>query len=351
MTISIHQKEYISFLSELKKRIQISQIKAVTKVNVELISMYREIGKMIVERQRTSNRWDDILKQLSEDLKREFPKSKWFSRRNLFYMKSFYVAYSNVEFVQQAVAQISRSHNLFLLSKCSSNEERFWYAQEVIKNGRSRNTLLKQIDSNLYKRQWKAVTNFKNTLPDYQSELVQHTLKDPYNFDFLTISDKAHEKNIENNLINHITKFLLELWKGFSFVGQQYQLPIWDKDYYIDLLFYHLELRCFVVIDLKTKKFKPEYAGKMNFYLNAVNDIMKHETDNPSIGIILCKDDKGKISEIEYALENINQPIGVSDFKVSDALPEEYKSSLPTIEELEYELEKIETLKNWKDSE
>jgi len=201
--------------------------------------------------------------------------------------------------------------------------------------------MLIQIEKNLYERQGKAVTNFSQTLPEPNSDMAQSALKDPYNFDFITLSTKANERNIENSLVDHITQFLLELGKGFAYMGKQYHLAVGENDYYIDLLFYHLQLRCYVVIELKTKKFKPEYAGKMNFYLNAINDLVKHHDDNSTIGLILCKDDKGKVSEIEYALKNINQPIGVSDFNITDAIPDNLKSSLPTIEDIEREFDEI----------
>lgn len=344
MSITPIQKEYISFLTELKQTIQTAQVKAVMKVNTDLISMYWKLGTMIIDRQSQSNWWDNILWQIAKDLKKQFPDSKGFSLRNLIYMKKFALCYSKNEFVQQPVAQISRSHNIMLMQKLEDNEKRFWYAKKSLQNGRSRNVLAIQIDNKLYERQWKAITNFTQTLPAPESDLVQQALKDPYSFDFLTLSDKAHEKDIEKWLVHQITSFLLELWKGFAFVGKQYKISVEDNNYYLDLLFYHLELRCFVVIDLKTREFKPEDAGKMNFYLNVVNDKIKHQSDNPSIWMILCKDEKWKISEIEYALSNINQPIGVSEFNITDALPEELKSSLPTIEELEFEFEKDEAL-------
>lgn len=340
MSITPTQKEYISFLTELKQTIQTAQVKAVMKVNRDLISMYWKLGTMIIDRQSRSNWWNNILGQIAKDLKKQFPQSKGFSVRNLQYMKQFALIYADIVITKHPVAQLSWSHNIYLLWKCNNNTERFWYAQKSINNGWSRKTLNFQLDSKLYERQWKAITNFKNTLPSPDSDLVHQALKDPYCFDFLTLSDQAHEKDIEKWLVHQITSFLLELWKGFAFVGKQYKVSVEDNNYYLDLLFYHLELRCFVVIDLKTREFKPEDAGKMNFYLNVVNDKIKHDSDNPSIWIILCKDEKWKISEIEYALSNINQPIGVSEFNITNALPEELKSSLPTIEELEFEFEK-----------
>lgn len=346
MSITPSQQEYVSFLSELKQKIQTAQIKTIVKVNTDLMVMYWELWKIIEKRQAQSNWGDKVIEQVSKDLRKQFPNSRGFSARNLKYMRNFYNAYCQVEIGQQAVAQISRGHNIMLMQKVKTNDIRLWYAQKSIENGRSRSVLSMQIDSDLYERQWKAITNFKQTLPAPDSDLIQQALKDPYCFDFLTISELAHERDIEQGLVDQITSFLLELGKGFAYVGKQYQINVGDKEYYIDLLFYHVDLRCFVVIDLKTREFKPEDAGKMNFYLNVVNDKVKHETDNPSIGIILCKDEKGKISEIEYALSNINQPIGVSEFKITDALPEELKSSLPTIEELELEFEIQKVLSN-----
>jgi predicted nuclease of restriction endonuclease-like (RecB) superfamily len=227
-------------------------------------------------------------------------------------------------------------HNILLIQKIKDLNERLWYMRQTIEDGWSRNILDLQIKNNAYKRAAKAVTNFERTLPSPQSDLVQQTLKDPYIFDFLTLDEPFRERELETGLIRHLERFLIELGQGFSFVGRQYHLDIGEKDFYIDLLFYHLKLRCFVVIDLKKGEFKPDYAGKINFYCNVVDDMLKHETDNPTIGLILCQD-KNKVLA-EYALRGMNKPIGISEYELTRALPEELKSSLPTIEEIEAEL-------------
>lgn len=339
MSSEISTTEYKSFIYEVKSKIQHAQVRAVIKINQDMLLLYWEIGKMILDRQEHSKWGDKVIVQLAKDLKSEFPDLKGFSQRNLIFMRQFVQAYPDIEIVKQVVSQISWGHNIRLMQKVKDIEERIFYAQQALDHGWSRNVMVMQIDSNLFARQGKAITNFKNTLPSPQSDMADQALKDPYIFDFITVASGAHERNIENQLVSHIMKFLLELGKGFAFIGQQYHLPIESSDYYIDLLFYNLKLRCYVVIDLKTKKFKPEYAGKMNFYLSAVDDLLKTDADNPSIGIILCEDDKGKIAEIEYALKDINKPIGVSDFKITESIPEDMKSSLPTIEDLEREFD------------
>lgn len=281
---------------------------------------------------------------------------KGFSRSNLFYTKQFYEFYSN-EIVQQAVGLIEKSqqaveeiqnmylkqvtlmpwgHNILLFTKCKNLEEAQFYIKETLANNWSRDLLVLQIKTDLYKRQGKAITNFQTTLPDPFSDLAQQTLKDPYVFDFMTMSKPFHEKDIEKQLIQHITKFLLELGKGFAFIGQQYHVEVAENDYYIDLLFYHVKLKCYVVIELKNTKFIPEYAGKLNFYLSAVDSLVKQEDDKPTIGILLCRD-KNNI-EAEFALRDINKPMGISEFQFTEILPDELKSSLPTIEEIEAEL-------------
>jgi len=259
---------------------------------------------------------------------------KGFSRRNLFYMKKLYSFYkSDFEKVQRLVAQIPWGHNILIISKSQNINEAIFYLNEILENNWSRDILDLQIESDLFKRKGNAVTNFSHSLPQPNSDLANQTLKDPYLFDFLTLKKDADEKNIEEQLTKHITRFLLELGKGFAFIGRQYHLEIGKKDYYIDLLFYHTKLRCYVVIELKAKEFKAEYAGKLNFYLSAVDDILKSKEDNPTIGILLCKE-RNKI-EAEYALRGMSQPIGVAEFKLSKAIPKEIKSELPTIEEIE----------------
>lgn len=264
---------------------------------------------------------------------------KGFSARNLKYVRAFAQAYPDEEFVQQLVAQIPWGHNVRILDAVKDSEERKWYVEQTIQYGWSRNILVHQIESALYHRQGKAVTNFERTLPKPQSELAQQLLKDPYNFDFLSLGEEAQERDLEKALIEQIRKFLLELGVGFAFMGSQYHLEVGDQDFYIDLLFYHVRLRCYVVIDLKIEEFKPEFSGKMSFYVSAVDDLLRHPDDKPTIGMILCKTKNQTI--VEYALRDMNKPIGVSTYQLRDALPEQLQGSLPTIEQLEAQLEAL----------
>ncbi|WP_407538043.1 YhcG family protein [Cetobacterium somerae] len=322
--------EYISLLEELKNKIKISQNRAILSVNKELIFLYYEIGKIILKNQSQKGWGSKIIENLAEDLRKEFPNMKGLSLRNLRYMKLFAESYP-AEIVQEALAQLTWYHNQTLLDKVSSNK-REWYAKKAIENGWSRNVMVHQIESNLYERMLLEgkTHNFSQTLPDKNSGLAAETLKDPYIFDFLNLSESYLEKELEDSLVENITKFLLELGKGFAYVGRQYHLEVGGEDFYIDLLFYHLKLRSYIVIELKTGKFKPEYAGKMNFYLSAVDDLLKHKDDNKSIGIILCKDKNTTIAE--YALRDNSKPIGVSEYKLS--LPAELAKELPTVEQL-----------------
>ena len=334
MKLEKHNREYLKWLDNLKSRIRTTQIKAALSANAELIKLYWDIGKDIFEKQEIKGWGNSIVENLSKDLRAEFPDMKGFSRRNLFYMKKFYDFYkSGFEKVQQLVAQIPWGHNILIVSKSKSLNEAIFYLNETLENNWSREILDMQISSDLYNRQGNAITNFSESLPQPNSDLANQTLKDPYLFDFLTLKKDADEKSIEEQLTKHITHFLLELGKGFAFIGRQYHLEIGEKDYYIDLLFYHTKLRCYVVIELKAKEFKPEYAGKMNFYLSAVDETLKTENDHSTIGILLCKR-RNKI-EAEYALRGMSQPIGVAEFKLSKSIPKEIKSELPTIEEIE----------------
>lgn len=332
---------YQDFIVSLKEQIKSAQIKAALAVNQELVFLYWNIGKSILERQSNEGWGAKIIDQISKDLGSEFPDIKGFSVRNLKYIRAFAEAWPDTQFVQQAAAQIPWFHNCTLLDKVKDPKEREWYIQQTIQNGWSRNILVLQIESGLYYRQGQAVTNFKATLPSSQSDLAQEIIKDPYNFDFLSLGNDAEEREVERELLKHIRNFLLELGKGFSFVGSQYHLEVGDKDFYIDLLFYHLKLRCYVVIDLKMGEFEPEFAGKMGFYIAAVDQQLKHLDDKSSIGIILCKSKNKVIAE--YTLGNIKSPVGVSEFKT---LPTELKDSLPAIEDLERELETKESAKN-----
>lgn len=263
---------------------------------------------------------------------------KGFSTRNLKYMRKFAEEYPDFEFVQEVLAQLTWYHNVTLLDKISDKQTRMFYFKNAQEYGWSRNVMVMQIEAGLHERQGRAITNFKDKLPSAQSDLAHYTLKDPYIFDFLSIGKEAHEREVETALCAHMEKFLLELGAGFAFVGRQHHLEVAEQDFYIDLLFYHLKLRCFVVIELKDKGFKPEYAGKMNFYLSAVDDLVKHENDQPSIGLILCKTKNNVLAE--YTLRDMTKPIGLAEYRLEDALPEDIKTALPTIEELESELSK-----------
>ena len=263
---------------------------------------------------------------------------KGFSTRNLKYMRKFAEEYSDPNFVQEVLAQLTWYHNMTLLEKVQDKQNRMFYVKHAVEHGWSRNTMVMQIKSKLHERQGQAITNYRDKLPSIQSDLAHYALKDPYIFDFLSIGDEAHEREVEKALITHMEKFLLELGAGFAFVGRQHHLEVGEQDFYIDLLFYHLKLRCFVVIELKDKDFKPEYAGKMNFYLSAVDDLIKHESDQPSIGLILCKSKNNVLAE--YALRDMTKPIGLAEYKLNESLPEKIKTALPSVEELEAELAK-----------
>lgn len=339
MSISFQDNEYKNWLTELKSKVRSVQIKAAIAVNSQLIAFYWELGKMIYEKIALSNWGDKILEQVSKDLKAEFSEMKGLSRSNLSYAKQFYEFYQSA-IIQQPVGQIPWGHNILIFSKSKDLNEAQFYIHQTIENNWSRDALALQIKTNLFDRQGKAISNFKHTLPEPMSDLAQQTLKDPYIFDFMTMTTSFQEKDIENQLVAHITKFLLELGKGFAFVGQQYHIEIANKDYHIDLLFYHIKLKCYVVIELKNTRFIPEYAGKINFYLSAIDTLLKQEDDKPSIGILLCRD-KNNI-EAEFALRDINKPIGVSEFNFTHVLPDNLKSSLPTVEEIENELKNLE---------
>lgn len=328
---------YATFLAELKQSIQQAQLRASLSVNRELVLLYWQIGRGILQRQNAEGWGAKVIDQLSKDLRADFPEIKGFSPRNLRYMRTFAASCSSDEFGQQVAAQIPWFHNCLLLDKVDDPAEYEWYARQTIEHGWSRAVLALQIESNLYKRQGKALTNFSRTLPMAQSDLAHNILKDPYNFDFLGLGQEASERDLEKTLVQSVRKFLLELGVGFAFVGQQYHLEVGDQDFYIDLLFYHLKLRCFVVIELKTVDFQPEFAGKINFYLCAVDDLLRHPDDKPSIGIILCRS-KNKIVA-EYSLRDMNKPIGVSSYQLTEALPASLKGQLPTIEQLENELD------------
>ena len=331
---------YAVLLESIKERIQRAQVRAALAVNQELVLLYWGIGKEILARQQAEGWGTKVIDQLASDLRSSFPEMKGLSPRNLKYMRALAEAWPEEAIVQAPLAQLTWFHNLTLLEKLKSRDERLWYAKAAIEHGWSRNVLVMQIEAGLYGRQGKAITNFTKALPAPQSDLAQQLLKDPYNFDFLTLSKDADEREVETGLVAHIQKFLLELGTGFSFLGRQYPLEVAGEDYRLDLLFYHIKLRCFVIIDLKSGPFQPEYAGKMNFYLAAVDDMLKHPSDNPSIGLILCKSKKQLV--VEYALRNTATPMGIAEFQHLEKLPAELKGSLPSIEEFEAELGAIE---------
>jgi predicted nuclease of restriction endonuclease-like (RecB) superfamily len=334
--IIFNSKSYQDLLSLLKGRIRTAQVRAAAAVNQELVLLYWGIGKEILNRQKAEGWGAKVIDQIAKDLHREFPGMQGFSPRNLKYMRAFAEAWPDEAIVQQAAAQLPWFHNCILLDKVKNTNERLWYIQQAIEHGWSRNVLVLRIESGLYRRQGKAVTNFRATLPPPQSDLAQQLLKDPYNFDFLTLTSDAHERDLEQGLLGHLRSFLIELGVGFAFVGSQVPLEVGGEDFKLDLLFYHLKLRCYVVIDLKMTPFKPEYAGKMNFYLAVVDDMLRHPDDKPSIGLILCKSKNGIVAE--YALRDIAKPLGISEFRHLEKLPEQLKGTLPTIEEIEAEL-------------
>jgi predicted nuclease of restriction endonuclease-like (RecB) superfamily len=336
MRRSLQPEGYEDFLRDLKQRIRTAQVRAAVAVNRELILLYWHIGRDILDRQNRAGWGAKVIERLAADLHSEFPDIKGFSRTNLLYMRAFAEAWPDESFVQQVVGQIPWGHNLRILDLVKDLRQREWYVRAALQHGWSRNVLVHQIESGLHRRQGRSQTNFTQTLPAPQSDLAQQVLKDPYNFDFLTLSEDAREKELESGLLEHLRKFLLELGVGFAFVGSQYPLEVGGEDFRIDLLFYHFKLRCFVVIDLKMGSFMPEYAGKMNFYLSAIDDLLRHPDDQPSIGIILCKSKNAIIAE--YALRDTTKPIGISGYRATESLPANLKSNLPTIEDLEAEL-------------
>lgn len=335
------EEGYNTWFESIKKKIRTAQLRAAVAVNAELLNVYWDLGKEITDKQNEAKWGDAILEQLSIDLRINFPNIKGFSKRNLYAIRQWYLFFkSSFEFVPQAVAQIPWGHNRLIVAKIKNIDEALFYVQATVENGWSREQLEIQINNNYYKTKAKAITNFTNTLPSPQSQLAIETLKNPYNFDFLGLEEDALEREIEHAMVQNITKFLMEMGKGFAFVGRQYLVQVSETEYYIDLLFYHLHLRCFIVVELKAGKFKPEYAGKLNFYLSAIDTQLKHADDKPSIGLILCRT-KDKI-EAEYSLRDIHKPIGISEYNLTQALPAHFINELPTVEQLENQLTKFE---------
>ena len=362
----VKNADYSAFIRDVKHRIQSAQIKAAVRVNQSLLFLYWELGERIIEKQKESKWGDAFLEQMSRDLRDEFPSMKGFSRRNLYAMRQWVLFWTEnwrqdvanleeekmsgsivkqpasqlqgLEFVPQLVAQIPWWHNILIIQKIENAEEALFYVRKTIENNWSRLVLTHHIESGLYQRDGKAVTNFEATLPAPHSDLARQTLKDPYNFDFLMLRERHDERELEDALVEHVTQFLLELGEGFSYMGRQYRLEVDGDEYRMDLLFYHVVLHSYVIVELKTKKFKPEFVGKLNFYISAVDDMLKTEADSPSIGILICKSKKDTV--VEYALRDVNSPIGVSEYIITKNLPDEFKSSLPSIEEIEAEVDR-----------
>lgn len=347
----LRTKEYRAFIQTIKSKIRAAQVKASLSVNAELIRLYWDIGRSVIDRQHQEGWGASVIEQMAGDIQKEFPGIEGFSSRNVWRMRAFYLAWTKeCEKLPQpvaemdglnpprVVAEIPWGHNAVLLEKVKDPLKRLWYAVKTIEHGWSRPVLVHQIEGGAYSRQGKAVTNFKATLPPPQSDLAKQMIKDPYNFDFLTLKNDYNERLLETALIDEVQKFLLELGAGFAFVGRQTHLEVGNKDFYIDLLFYHLKLRCYVVIELKTEAFKPEFAGKMNFYLSAVDDLLRHPQDKPSIGIILCKTRNKVIAE--YALRGVKKPVGVAGYvtRLVEKLPRKLEGMLPSVEEIEQEL-------------
>ena len=322
-------KNFKEIINSIKQEIQKTQYKVAIESNINLISMYFRLGKILNDNYEYGNKFID---EVSKDLKMEFPNSTGFSVRNLKYMKKFYLEYKDDEEVQQLVAQVPWGHNIVLMEKIKDKEIRKIYVEAILKNGWGRNMLSIQIDNGYHLRIGSSNNNFENTLPALDSDLVNYTIKDPYIFDFLSLQNEYKEKELENAMINKIRDVLIELGKGFSFVGNQYKINVGGQEFFIDLLFYHLELRRYVVVELKANSFKPEYAGQIGFYVTAIDETLKKEQDNPTIGLLLCKD-KDRLT-VDYSLKSINVPIGVSSFEIKKYIPKEILDKLPTEEDL-----------------
>lgn len=353
MSDLVKNKEYKKWLCYLKSTIKQRQLKAALSVNAELILLYWELGRQIVEKQEEAKWGSGLIDSVSMDLRLEFPDVSGFSKSNLYSMKSFYQAFSESdvifhqlggklktpddlpEIIKNYCVKLPWRHIVLILQKVKDKKEAAFYFAETIKNNWSRNVLGIQIEVKLYERQGKVISNFENVLPAFEADLLKETLKNPYNFDFLALGKQALEKEIENGLIANMSKFLIELGKGFAFLGQQYRIEVGTKEYFMDLLFYHTKLHCYVVFELKAGGFEPEYVGKLNFYLSAVDSYIKSEIDNPTIGILLCKNKDS--FEVEFALRDVKKPIGVSEFSFNE-LPLEIQREMPTVEELEGEL-------------
>lgn len=349
----ISDSNYKDWILHLKQKFQHSQIMATVQVNQELLKFYWELGAEIVEKQANTNWGSKFILQLSSDMQNEFPEVKGFSFRNINYIRQWYLFYNQKDaIVQQVVAQLQQplsnhllqipwGHHIAIISKCKTVPEAIFYISKIISNGWSRAVLVHQIESGLYHRDGRSVSNFKQTLPAVQSDLAQQTLKDPYVFDFLMLSSQFNERELEKGLIDHITKFLMELGAGFAYIGNQVPIQVGDRDFVLDLLFYQTRLHCYVVVELKITEFEPEHVGKLNFYIKAVDEQYKQNGDEPTIGLLLCKSKDKLVAE--YALSDINKPMGISEYQLTQILPEKFKASLPTVETIEAEFSKIES--------
>ncbi len=329
--------DYPALLEQLKTEIRLSRLRAGISVNAELLKLYWQIGRSILERQNQHGWGAKVIERLAGDLKKEFPEMIGLSSRNLKYMRQFAAAYPDYEFVQVALAQITWYHHITLLQKVKNETERLFYIRETQKHGWSRDIMVAQIETGYHKRKGKAQSNFVTKLPSPQSDLAQQITRDPYIFDFLSLSEDFGERDLEQALTHHITTFLLELGAGFAFVGKQYPIIVDGQEFYIDLLFYHIKLRCYVVVELKTGKFLPEFAGKLNFYLSVVDDTLRTSFDQPSIGLLICKE-KNKVVA-EYALKDMGKPIGISEYELTGSVPRNLKGTLPTIKDIEKSLQ------------
>lgn len=327
----MNSSEYMDLIQSIKIEIQKAQYRAALSVNKELTMLYYNIGRIINEHKSWGNKFID---NLATDLRIAFPEARGYSVRNLKYMAKFAATYTDEEFVQTVSAQIPWSHNTAILDKVKDAEQRVWYINKTSENGWSHSVLIHQIETNLYERQAisEKVSNFQSRLPSPQSELAVQTMKDPYIFDFIPFAEDMVERDIEQALIKDVTRLLLELGTGFAFLGNQYHLNVGGDDFYLDLLFYNLNLRAYVVVELKAGEFKPEYAGKLNFYLSAVDGILKTENDNPSIGLLLCKSKNALVAE--YSLKDMSKPIGISEYKFTGSLPESLSRQLPSVEDI-----------------
>ncbi len=329
---------YAQVLGEIKRRIGEGRLRVTMAANSAMVMLYRDIGRLILERQESEGWGAKVIDRLSADLREAYPDMGGLSPRNLLFMRSFAAAYPDPQVVKQLVSQLPWGHIIRLLQRIKEPGTRHWYVKASVENGWSRNILEHQIDVRAHKRQGKAITNFKATLPPAASDMAAQVFKDPYLFDFLGTADPRREREVEQALVDHIQRFLLELGAGFAFVGRQVHLEFADSDFYLDLLFYHLKLRCYVVVELKAVPFDPGFVGTMNLYLSAVDDLLRHHDDKPSIGLLLCRSKNGLV--VEYALRSFKKPIGVAEWetRIVETLPDALKGSLPTVEEIEAEL-------------